>query len=62
MQPKKQICLECKKEFEVSPRARFKRKYCPECSEKRKKMWDDQWKLKIEDFDDDDDDEKYYDE
>ena len=52
--PKKiQKCLECKKEFEVSPRARFTRKYCESCGAKRKKMWDEQWKLKIEDFDDD---------
>ena len=51
---KKKLCLECKKEFEVNPKARFARKYCKECSEKRKKMWDDQWKLKFEDFDDDD--------
>jgi len=39
----------------VPPKTRFKRKYCLECSKKRKKMWDDQWKLKIEDFDDEDD-------
>ena len=50
---KKQKCFECKAEFEVNPRARFKRKYCDACSKKRTKMWDDQWKLKIEDFDDD---------
>lgn len=52
---KKQNCLECKAEFEVNPKARFRRKYCEKCSAKRKKMWDEQWKLKIEDFDDEDD-------
>jgi rRNA maturation endonuclease Nob1 len=51
---KKKKCLECKKEFEVRPRARFERKYCETCGKKRKKMWDNQWKLKIEDFDDED--------
>jgi hypothetical protein len=49
---KKQACLECKKEFEVSPFARFPRKYCPKCSEKRKKQWANQWKVKYEDLDD----------
>jgi len=53
---KKKKCLECKKEFIVKPKARFVRKYCEACSKKRKKMWDNQWKLKFEDFDDDDDD------
>jgi hypothetical protein len=51
---KKKVCLDCKKEFEVVARGRFERKYCKDCSAKRKKMWDNQWKLKIEDFDDDD--------
>jgi len=47
-------CLDCKAEFEVKPRARFVRKYCDSCSAKRKKRWDEQWKVKFEDFDDDD--------
>lgn len=50
--PKKVKCKECGKEFEVSPRARFQRKYCKECGAKRKKMWDEQWKVKFEDLDD----------
>ncbi len=45
-------CLECKTEFEVNPFARFPRKYCKKCSAKRKKMWDNQWKVKFEDLDD----------
>jgi len=49
---KKKKCLECKKKFEFNPSARFVRKYCDVCSKKRKKMWDNQWKLKFEDFDD----------
>ncbi len=51
---KKKKCLECKKEFEFNPNARFVRKYCDVCSKKRKKMWDNQWKLKFEDFNDED--------
>jgi rRNA maturation endonuclease Nob1 len=49
----KKNCLDCKKEFEVKPKPRFERRYCDVCGKKRKKMWDNQWKLKIEDFDDD---------
>jgi hypothetical protein len=50
---KKKKCLECKKSFEVNPHARFVRKYCELCSKKRKKMWDNQWKIKFEDLDGD---------
>jgi len=46
-------CLDCKTEFEVNPHARFERKYCLKCSKKRKKMWDNQWKVKFEDLPDD---------
>jgi hypothetical protein len=49
----KKICLQCKTEFEVNPNARFERKYCPDCSKKRKKLWDEQWKIKYEDCDED---------
>ena len=45
-------CLECKTEFEIDTTARFQRKYCKKCSEKRKKMWDNQWRVKFEDLDD----------
>ena len=47
-------CLKCKAEFTLNPRARFVRKYCDKCSKKRKKMWDNQWKVKFEDFKDED--------
>ncbi|MBS3098856.1 hypothetical protein J4462_01445 [Candidatus Pacearchaeota archaeon] len=50
---KKKKCFECKKEFEYKP-GKFERKYCKSCGSKRKKLWDNQWKLKIEDFDDED--------
>ncbi len=45
-------CFECKEDFEYDSKARFARKYCKECSEKRKKMWDEQWKIKAEDLED----------
>ena len=50
---KKKKCPECGKEFEFDTMARFPRKYCKDCSAKRKKMWDDQWKVKFEDLDED---------
>jgi len=46
-------CLDCKTKFEVNPSARFERKYCLKCSKKRKKMWDNQWKIKFENLPDD---------
>ncbi len=49
---KQKICPECKAEFEIDTLARFKRKYCKKCGEKRKKMWDNQWKVKFEDLED----------
>lgn len=48
-----QKCKDCGKEFEVKARARFPRKYCDKCSKARKKMWDNQWKVKFEDLPDD---------
>jgi len=50
--PKKIKCLDCNKEFETNPNSRFPRKYCDTCSKKRKKMWDEQWKIKFEDIED----------
>lgn len=50
---KKIACKDCKKMFEVNPNARYPRKYCDSCSKKRKKMWDEQWKVKFEDCDED---------
>jgi len=46
-------CLQCGTEFELNPRARFVRKYCEKCSKERKKLWDNQWKVKFEDLPDD---------
>ena len=45
--------MDCKKNtFEVKPFAKYVRKYCLKCSAKRKKMWDNQWKVKFEDLPD----------
>lgn len=50
---KTKLCADCKKnEFEVNSNARFVRKYCKTCSEKRKKLWENQWKVKFEDLED----------
>ena len=48
---KKVKCKSCGKEFEISSRARFKRKYCPACSKKRKEDYESLWKVKAEDCD-----------
>jgi len=48
----KQKCFACKKEFEAVSNARFPRKYCPKCSAKKKKLWENQWKVKFEDLPD----------
>jgi predicted amidophosphoribosyltransferase len=50
---KKKVCPDCKKEFEFNPSGRFVRKYCTKCGKKRKKAWDNQWKIKFEDLPDD---------
>jgi len=49
----KKKCIDCKTGLEVNPNARFERKYCLKCGKKRKKMWDNQWKVKFEDLPDD---------
>tara|TARA_Y100000310_G_scaffold339172_1_gene431045 strand:- start:5991 stop:6209 length:219 start_codon:yes stop_codon:yes gene_type:complete len=48
---KKVKCKDCGKEFEVNPRARYARKYCKKCSAKRKKDYENLWKVKAEDCD-----------
>ena len=48
----KKTCFDCKKEFELNPRARFPRKYCNDCSAKRKKLWENQHTVKFEDLED----------
>jgi hypothetical protein len=51
---KKKPCFDCKEEFEYETNSKYFRKYCDKCSKKRKKMWDNQWKVKYEDLDDED--------
>jgi len=45
-------CGDCEAELEINTNARYKRKYCEKCSKKRKKLWDEQWKVKFEDLED----------
>ena len=49
---KKIACRDCGKEFEAKV-SRFKRKYCDSCSKKRKKDYENLWKVKAEDCEDD---------
>lgn len=49
---KKKKCLTCGNEFETDTLAKYPRKYCENCGAKRKKMWDEQWKVKFEDLED----------
>lgn len=41
----KKKCKDCGKEFEQKKHARYAKKYCKECSEKRKKDYDELWKV-----------------
>jgi rRNA maturation endonuclease Nob1 len=45
-------CAECGKEFEQKANVRYPRKYCPKCSEQRKKDYDNLWKVRAEDCED----------
>ena len=51
-------CKSCGKEVDVIQRAKFKRKYCDDCSAKNKKEWGDwkenQWKLTMNDMEEGD--------
>jgi len=50
--PKKTKCKDCGKEFEVKSSGRYRRKYCKKCSKKRKKDYENLWKVKAEDCED----------
>lgn len=49
-------CQACGKDADVIQHAKFKRKYCDDCSVKNKKEWNDwkenQWKLTMDDMED----------
>ena len=45
-------CKDCKKEFEVKANSRFTRKYCDDCSKKRKKDYDNLYSVKFEECED----------
>lgn len=44
-------CKDCGKEFPKSENARYERKYCEKCSKKRKKDYDNLYKLTADDCD-----------
>jgi hypothetical protein len=46
------ICKDCKKEFTIETNSRYFRKYCPKCSEKRRKDYENIDSIKIEDCED----------
>ena len=47
--PKQVKCKDCGTEFIQKATARFPRKYCDKCSKKRKKDYENLWKVKAED-------------
>lgn len=46
-------CRDCAKEFELKQNSRYARKYCDKCSKKRKKDYDNLYKVKFNDCDED---------
>jgi hypothetical protein len=42
-------CPDCGSEVEKVPNARYPRKYCKKCSEKRKKDWEDIHLISVDD-------------
>lgn len=50
--PKKVICKDCGKEFEQKVRSRYPRKYCDKCSAKRKKDYENLWKVTADECED----------
>ena len=45
------ICKECGKEFEQTKKARYERKYCPKCSEQRKKDYENLYMVTADECD-----------
>jgi hypothetical protein len=45
-------CKDCKEEFEINTNSRYFRKYCPKCSEERRKDYEKIDSIKIEDCED----------
>jgi hypothetical protein len=50
---KKMKCKECGKEFILKPSVRFIRKFCDDCSKKRKQEYQNLYRIKYEECDDD---------
>ena len=53
MVPKIIKCKDCGKEFELKKTGRYIRKYCDECSKKRKKDYENLYTVKFDECDDD---------
>ena len=49
---KKIKCRMCGKEFEINPNAKFKRKYCVDCSKKNKEYYDNLDLITVDDCED----------
>ena len=45
-------CKDCNKEFKQTKKARYERKYCPECSKQRKKDYENLYLVNAEDCED----------
>jgi len=52
VESKTQKCNECGKEFEVVVKSRYQRKYCPKCSEQRKKDYENLYMVSADECDD----------
>lgn len=53
MENKTKICKDCGKTFEVVKKTRYERKYCDDCSKKRKKDYENLYTVKFDECDDD---------
>ncbi len=48
----KKNCKDCGKEFEQVKGAKYTKKYCKECSQKRKKDYEELWKVTADECED----------
>ena len=49
---KKILCKDCGKEFEITKKTRYQRRYCDKCSKKRKVDYENLYSVKFEQCDD----------
>jgi DNA-directed RNA polymerase subunit RPC12/RpoP len=45
-------CADCKKDIEIDTTSKYKRKYCKECSKKRKEDYDNLYKVSADECED----------